>query len=135
MGKIRDEMRFQLIGCVVRPEHAHLLMSEPPRSTLSVALQKLKLRTARTLRKRRGPLLAAQMRPPFAAAQEPLRPLWQARFYDFNVYSRRKRREKLNYMHANPVKRGLVPHPKNLAHSSWRFYQGIESGSLHMDAA
>ena len=75
------------------------------------------------------------MRLPFAAAQEPLRPFWQARSYDFNVYSRQKRREKLNYMHANPVKRGLVPHPKDWAHSSWRFYQGTEPGLLRMDLA
>ncbi len=32
--------------------------------------------------------------------------LWQPRFYDFNVYSAKKIREKLEYMHANPVKRG-----------------------------
>ena len=33
---------------------------------------------------------------------------WQRRFYDFNVWSAKKVREKLEYMHANPVKRGLV---------------------------
>ena len=34
---------------------------------------------------------------------------WQARYYDFNVCSRElKIREKLRYMHRNPVKRGLV---------------------------
>ena len=135
LGKIRDEMGFQLIGYVVMPEHVHLLMSEPPRSTPSVVLQRLKLRTARKLRKRRQPLLAAQMRLPFAATREPLPAFWQARFYDFNVYSRRKRLEKLNYMHANPVKRGLVEHPKDWLHSSWRLYQGTGSGSLRMDVA
>jgi len=30
---------------------------------------------------------------------------WQRRFYDFNVYSAGKLREKLEYMHANPVTR------------------------------
>jgi hypothetical protein len=33
---------------------------------------------------------------------------WQARHYDFNVVSQLKVREKLRYMHRNPVKRGLV---------------------------
>jgi hypothetical protein len=33
---------------------------------------------------------------------------WQKRFYDFNVWTERKRIEKLRYMHQNPVKRGLV---------------------------
>jgi REP element-mobilizing transposase RayT len=30
--------------------------------------------------------------------------LWQRRFYDFNVWTRDKRIEKLRYMHRNPVK-------------------------------
>jgi len=33
--------------------------------------------------------------------------------YDFNVYSAKKIREKLEYMHANPVKRGLVKNPSD----------------------
>jgi hypothetical protein len=32
--------------------------------------------------------------------------LWQRRFYDFNVWSYKKKLEKLNYMHFNPMKRG-----------------------------
>ena len=36
------------------------------------------------------------------------RSFWQRRFYDFNVWTNKKRIEKLNYMHMNPVKRGLV---------------------------
>jgi hypothetical protein len=34
--------------------------------------------------------------------------VWQRRFYDFNVYSRHKRIEKLRHMQRNPVRRGLV---------------------------
>jgi REP element-mobilizing transposase RayT len=34
--------------------------------------------------------------------------VWQARFYDFNVWTEPKRVEMLRYMHRNPVKRGLV---------------------------
>jgi len=34
--------------------------------------------------------------------------LWQRRFHPFNAFSEKKRQEKLNYMHSNPVKRGLV---------------------------
>jgi hypothetical protein len=51
------------------------------------------------------------------------RSFWQRRFYDFNVWSRKKRIEKLNYMHMNPVKRGLVTDAKLWAWSSYRFYQ------------
>jgi hypothetical protein len=37
--------------------------------------------------------------------------LWNRRFHPFNVYTEEKRREKLNYMRNNPVKRGLVTSP------------------------
>ncbi len=32
--------------------------------------------------------------------------VWQERFYDFNVWSDKKEREKLRYLHRNPVMRG-----------------------------
>jgi len=56
------------------------------------------------------------------------RSFWQRRFYDFNVYTRKKRIEKLHYMHMNPVKRGLVADPKSWAWSSYRFFQYGEKG-------
>ena len=48
----------------------------------------------------------------FAAIGDEPTAFWQARFYDYNVYSTEKIKEKLNYMHANPVIRRLVEHPK-----------------------
>jgi len=119
LGKARDEMGFLLIGYVVMPDHVHMLMSEPKQGTPSAVLQKLKLRVARKLRKRRKPVSAGQLELPLAETREPLPAFWQARFHDFNVYSHRKRLEKLKYMHANPVKRGLVSHPKDWPWSSW----------------
>jgi len=58
---------------------------------------------------------------------------WQPRFYDFNVYSAKKKREKLEYMHANPVTRGLVQHPKDWPWSSFSFYAKGETGLVAID--
>jgi putative transposase len=113
LEKARDEMGFQLIGYVVMPKHVHLLISEPKQGTPSTVLQKLKLRVARKLRKRRKPVNTGQFELPFVETREALPGFWQARFHDFNVYSERKRQEKLNYIHENPVKRGLVSHSKD----------------------
>jgi REP element-mobilizing transposase RayT len=38
---------------------------------------------------------------------------WQARYYDFNVWTSKKRIEKLKYIHRYPVKRGLVEKPED----------------------
>jgi putative transposase len=153
LGKVRGEMGFHLLGYVVMPEHVHLLMSEPKQGTPSTVLQKLKMRVARKLRKEmqtqdpgsntepRAPSVGLT-RLPFAEADEPLRAFWQVRFYDFNVYSKGKKKEKLNLctrarkavnMHANPVIRRLVKHPRDWAWSSWGYYYG-GGGLLAIDA-
>jgi REP element-mobilizing transposase RayT len=54
------------------PEHVHLLISEPERGTLALAIQSLKQGVARRL--------ALREKDSF----------WQARYYDFNVWSEQK---------------------------------------------
>ncbi len=133
LGKVRDEMGFRLVGYVVMPEHVHLLISEPKRGTPSTALHKLKLQVSRKMRKRRRRRSAEQLRLPFEEGTEQPRAFWQARFYDFNVYSTGKMKEKLNYMHANPVIRKLVKHPREWPWSSWSFYGKGEAGLVRID--
>jgi putative transposase len=58
---------------------------------------------------------------------------WQRRFFDFNVWSLKKRVEKLEYMHMNPVKRGLVAHPKLWSWSSFSFYSNRKPELIRID--
>lgn len=104
LEQTRQHYHFVVVGNVVMPEHVHLLMTEPEVGSPSTVMQVLKQRTAGALllkRRRRIP----RQRELFG--EEPRRAFWQARFYDFNVWSTNKRVEKLRYMHRNPVKRGL----------------------------
>jgi putative transposase len=59
--------------------------------------------------------------------------VWQARFYDFNVWTSRKRVEKLRYMHRNPVKRGLVKSPELWRWISYRSYALGEAGAVRIN--
>jgi putative transposase len=59
--------------------------------------------------------------------------IWQRRFYDFNVWTEKKRIEKLRYMHRNPVKRGLVAEPDQWRWSSFRFYAYGETGAVRVN--
>jgi putative transposase len=95
------------------PEHFHLLVSEPAKGTPSTVMQVLKQRvsSAKTL---------------FGSFDSDLPRFWEYRFYDFNVWSREKIAEKLFYMHLNPVRRGLVSHPKEWPWSSFSFYSDGE---------
>jgi putative transposase len=59
---------------------------------------------------------------------------WQARYYDFNVWSERKVVGKLKYIHRNPVERGLVKRPEDWAWSSFRHYLNGEVGVVQIES-
>jgi len=104
-----------IYGYVVMPEHVHLLANEPASRPLSSMIQSLKQTVARKLG--------------FDDAH-----FWQRRYYDFNVWSDRKRVEKLRYMHRNPVKRGLVAKPEDWLWSSFRHYLYGEEGIVEIES-
>ncbi len=114
----RVRRRYQLVvaGYVLMPEHVHLLLGEPRISSLAIALQVLKQETSRRLK---------------PANQEQF---WQRRYYDFNVWSEKKRIEKLRYIHRNPVRRNLVEKPDDRPWSSFLHYAtGIE-GTVEIES-
>lgn len=129
LGEVRERFQFGLYGFVVVPEHVHLLISESGKKNPSKILQVLKQRVARALLKKLRPRNAAQLSLPFAGVEDETH-FWQRRFYDFNVWSEKKLKEKLNYMHANPVQRGLVKHPSDWPWSSWGHYAGKRGAIL-----
>ena len=131
LDEVRWRFGFLLIGYVVMPEHVHLVVSEPKKGNPSKVLQVLKQRVSRSLRQRNRKA-STQLSLCFAdAADSPA--FWQRRFYDFNVWSSKKLQEKLDYMHRNPVERGLVSHPKDWPWSSWSHYEKGEEGLIRID--
>ena len=122
--EVRRSYRFVVAGYVVMPEHVHLLIGEPERGDPSVVMQVLKQRFTRKLLRilRSHPSKVAK-----GGAAQVCSPFWQKHFYDFPVWSKGKRIEKLKYMHRNPVKRGLVEEPDQWKWSSFRCYAYGES--------
>jgi putative transposase len=129
LEEVRLRYDFVVFGYVVMPEHVHLLLSEPKHSDLSVVMQVLKQRVAlkilRLLRASTGPAQSQLWKSPLSEGH-----VWQKRFYDFNVFTERKRVEKLRYMHRNPVERGLVPESAQWQWSSYRHYANGEPGPV-----
>jgi len=129
----RRHSLFEVLGYVVMPEHVHLLLSEPPKGNPSKILQILKQKTSAALRRRRKSS-PEQLTLQFPEKGTDEKRFWQRRFYDLNAWSERKLREKLNYMHRNPVDRKLVRHPKDWPWSSFSFYTKGDSGLIRIDA-
>ena len=134
LERVRRRYRLVVLGYVVMPEHVHLLVSEPQRATLSTAIQALKLGFVRSLdgdgvpRSRNTGETWGTPR-----SQIDLHRFWQARFYDFNVWTEKKRIEKLRYIHRNPVTRGLVASPEHWPWSSFRWYVSREQGPVKIN--
>ncbi len=53
--------------------------------------------------------------------------------YDRNIWQDRSIKEMMAYVHANPVRRGLVSNPLEWPWSSARFWDGDGTGPLRMD--
>ncbi|MBS1802777.1 MAG: transposase [Acidobacteria bacterium] len=113
LERIRQRYQFVVIGYVVMPEHVHLLVNEPRINTLDRAIQALKLSVVRRTK---------------------MRPFWQTRYYDFNVWNPEKTTEKLRYMHRNPVARGLVAQPEDWPWSSFRHYATGVEGAVQIES-
>jgi len=113
LERMRQKHDFFITGYVIMPEHVHLLLSEPRKGSLAISLHAIKLSMSK---------------------QSPERPFWQARYYDFNVYTEKKRVEKLRYMHRNPVKRGLVEKAEEWQWSSFQHYFTGEPGVVEIES-
>ncbi len=115
LEEVRRRHGFVVAGYVLMPEHVHVLVSEPERDSLAVALQVWKQESSKRL-------------------QGEEKQFWRRRYYDFNVRTREKTVEKWKYMHRNPVVRGLVGRPEEWAWSSYRHYLKGEVGTVEIES-
>jgi len=88
LEQVRQRYGLCVYCYVVMPEHIHMLVNEPEQGPLSRVMQSLKQSVARTLA-----LRAAD-------------PFWQARYYDFNVWSEHKFVEKREF--SAGLRRGAI---------------------------
>ena len=98
----RQRLGFLLCGYVLMPDHWHALIFTRYPLTISDVLQDIKRLTSlkiNKLRKTRGSR-------------------WQRQFWDRFVRHPKEFAERLEYMHYNPARKGLVEHPEEWRWSS-----------------
>jgi putative transposase len=98
----RAQGRFRLHEFVIMPEHFHLLLTIDAGMTIERAVQFIKGGFA------------------FRAGKEFGRrsPVWQKGFHDERVWNSQQYERLREYIHSNPVKRGLVMEPRRYSYSS-----------------
>jgi putative transposase len=102
LEQTRARHEARIYAYVLMPEHVHLLINEPPKILLAQFLKSLKQSTSRKLKGNRDQF-------------------WQARYFDRNIDGE-EMSEVIQYIHRNPVKRGLVARPEDYPCSSYLHY-------------
>ncbi len=130
LARARDRCGFELVGWVVMPEHAHLLIVPGRDATVPAILRSIKQpiaqRAIATWRMANVPILE------WLRVGEDRYRYWQAGGgFDRLVRTPDELAKTLSYIHRNPVTRGLVENDTDWAWSSARWYAGL--GGLRCD--
>lgn len=111
-------------GFVIMPNHVHALIWFTETKQLSPFMNKWKDQSSHQIKK-----LYREKFPNYWSQLDNHEHIWQPRYYGFNIWSRQKLEEKLNYIHLNPVRAGLVDRAVDWKWSSARWYEdGKEVG-------
>lgn len=129
----RARLGFGLRAWVVMPEHVHLLVvPAPPRVTVSAVLMAVKRPFSAKVLARWRELGAPVLEHIRDAAGD--KRFWQAGGgYDRNIVSEDELREKIRYIHENPVRRRLVAYEEQWEWSSARAMRGLETRWSEVD--
>jgi REP element-mobilizing transposase RayT len=133
----RHHQQFKLLGYVFMPDHIHLIIWPFGSATVSEIMRDYKKFTStRIVRQAKVEGIDEWTRAFQRAGRETGRSthkVWQDSFWDVNIYSEPFLRQKLNYVHRNPVRAGLVEKPEDYVYSSYRNYVAGEEWLVEID--
>jgi putative transposase len=99
---------YRLYGFVIMPDHFHMVVQPYGQLDLSSITKRIKGNFTRFFH-----LYTGQSEP-----------IWQKGFYDRGIRSRQELISTLEYMHNNPVRKGLATRPDKYEFSSCGYYDG-----------
>ena len=143
MSHTRQRLGIRWVGYVIMPEHVHLLCFPSIRSAeavvpISTVLQHLKQYVGRHGKSALRTVWARHRTLGMASLDrwangEGSKPFWKTRAYDFNITAEDTFHKKLDYIHKNPVTRGLVDRAEQWRWRSYRYYEIDDRSPIAMD--
>jgi putative transposase len=136
LAETRRRLPLKLIGYVVMPDHTHLIIN-PLCCDVSKVMNSLQSASAREIidwlrESDYGESLAKlTLNPPQKRGHT--HSVWQKDFSAIDLWSPRFIRQKLHYIHMNPVRAGLCKHPAEWKWSSYRAYLPHEPGTVPIE--
>ncbi len=108
-----DQQDGRCVGFVVMPDHVHAVVWFPKPDQIRHFLKQRKQRSSIQIKRLLRSLLVR-----YIESIDVTEPVWQAGYDDFNLFTDGKVEEKLDDMHRNPVRAGLVARPEDWPWSS-----------------
>lgn len=135
LSDTRAKDPFKLIGYVVMPDHVHLL-ANPIELDITKVVGKLKGRSAtkmlKSLRAVNSVSVLDRLQPrPLSSGQT--HAVWLQDFSSIDIWSHKFLRQKLQYIHMNPVRAGFCDHPAKWRWSSYHAYFPHEPGRVPIE--
>jgi putative transposase len=133
----RYNQQFKLLGYVFMPDHIHLIIWPCGEATVSDIMRDYKKFTSTRIIRQAEVEGIDEWTIAFRKAghetERSTNKVWQDSFWDVNIYSESFLRQKLNYVHRNPVRAGLVHKPEDYVYSSYRSYVCEEEWLIEID--
>ncbi len=125
LREVRDRFPYRLVGYVIMRDHAHAIVNNAS-GTISDWLRRVRGNSARHildwLREDRHLLSLKKLALNPPQKRQNTHAVWQKDPSVIDLWSPRFIRQKLNYLHLNPVSAGLCEHPADWKWSSCRAY-------------
>ncbi len=113
---IRQEAKCT--GFIVMPDHVHAIVHVSKSDSFPLFMKQWKQRSSVQIKR----LVSANLIS-YSSHFAPDEPVWQRKYYAFELHTDAKLLEKLNYMHQNPVRAGLTARAADWPHSSAGWYE------------
>jgi len=136
LSEVRNKFPYKLIGYVIMPDHVHAIINNAT-GTISDWLRRVRGNSARTvlawLREEQHvmSLKRLALNPP--QKRRHTHAVWQKDPLVIDLTSPKFIRQKLNYIHLNPVRAGLCQHPADWKCSSYLAYSPHKPGDVPIE--
>lgn len=136
LKEVRAIYPYKLVGYVIMPDHVHAIVNNAT-GTISDWLRRVRGNSAREilawLREERHLLSLKKLALNPPQKRNHSHAVWQKDPSVIDLWSPKFIRQKLNYLHLNPVRAGLCEHPADWKWSSYRAYLPHNAGDVPIE--
>ena len=136
LKETKEKHPLKLIAYVIMPDHAHLILN-PVECDISLIGKELKGKSGKRivnwLKENSFSTSLEKLKLPKAQKRNHSYAVWQKKVTSIDLESPKFIRQKLRYIHMNPIRAGLCDHPAEWEYSSYHAYLQHKDGDVPIE--